>query len=571
MPGRQIVQDSKYWQRISQTRLSRRRALKAGTVGLGAAALGLAGCGGGEEEVGTPGAGKTPAGVDTFLTPTAKDGDPVYGGHSVTATRTIFAGLDLHINVDWYGAAVFHGYLFDIDRRDESVHLQAADSHEQVDEVTHVWKLKEGIKFQNVDPVWGRELTADDVAYSFTRRRDEPKVQNDKGLLRDYTAGFEATDKYTFHLATKVPYSPLVDEVGNPSYAIIPKEAVEKWGDLQQHAPGFGAHILQDFVRGEGLKSVKNPDFYMKGLPYVDSGELHVIPDEATITKAFETGQTDGYGGSEPWRYNVDRWKNIQGIHVVTGPNYWHRAFMLRTDKPPFNDIRVRQAIDLCVDRQDLIDKMAFGYGSFAGPIVPDMKRYALPQEELRDFYKVDIAQAKQLLAAAGYENGLDVELKVQNVADLSKLSQIVVQHLGKAGINCKLVLQELGIHLAQTLFPGNFEITCYYNLPYEEPDRPLCQWYSKGQSGTSFSGYRNPEADEWVMKERSELDPEKRRQIILDAQRFLITEHGPQISTITNTGYGAYWDWVHGVDENINRGSFLLLGVHNWLTERRV
>jgi len=64
----------------------------------------------------------------------------------------------------------------------------------------------------------------------------------------------------------------------------------------------------------------------------------------------------------------------------------------------------------------------------------------------------------------------------------------------------------------------------------------------------------------------------EKRRQIILDAQRFFMNEHGPQISTATNTPYSASWDWVHGVDENINRGVvFLNLGIHNWLTEKRV
>jgi peptide/nickel transport system substrate-binding protein len=559
------METSSYWQGLSQKRVSRRRALKAGAVGLGVAGLALAGCGGGEQKTGAPGA------EDSFLTPTGKQETPVYGGHSVSATRTIFAGLDLQVNVDWFGSALFHGYLFSVDRRQETIDFQAADNYERVDELTHIWKLKQGIKFQNVDPTWGRELTADDVVYSTTRRRDNPAGQSDKQFLRDLTDHFEATDKYIFRLVTKAPYSAILDEFGDASYPIIPREAVEKWGDLQQHAPGFGAYILKEFVRGERLKWVKNPDFYMKGLPYIDSGELLVIPDESTITKAFETGQTDSYGGSEPNRPKVDRWKNIKGMNVRTGRNYWHRTFMLKVDKPPFDDIRVRQALDLCIDRQDIIDKMAFGYGKFAGPIVPDMVRYALPQEELHDFYKVDIAQAKQLLSAAGYENGLDVELKVENVADLSNLSQIVVQHLAKAGINVKLVPQELGIFLAQTMYAGNFEMMCYYNLPYEHPDRPLLQWHSKGQAGISFSGYNNPEADEWIRKERSEFDPEKRRQIILDAQRFFINEHGPQISTATDTGYGASWDWVHGVDENINRGTFLLLGVHNWLTEKRV
>jgi peptide/nickel transport system substrate-binding protein len=564
------MRTSSYWHGLSQKRLSRRRALKAGGVGLGAAALALAGCGGGEEEAGTPSAGKTPAGEDPWLTPTGGEETPVYGGHSVSPWDTAFAGLDVQLNTDFYGAAMFYGYLFDMDRRDNTLHLQAADSYEQVDELNHVWKLKQGIKFQNVDPMYGREFVADDVAYSFTRRRDEPNCKNDKSFLRDYTSGFEATDKYTFRLATKVPFSPILDELTNPSYPIVPREAVEKWGDLQQHGVGFGAYISQDFTRGERFTYVKNPDFYMKGLPYRDSGEVRVIPDASTLNAAFKTGSLDSFWGPTP-RPKVEEWAKIKGINVRAYDNTWHRTFLLRVDKPPFNDIRVREAIDLCFDRQDMIDKMAFGYGKFAGPVVQDLAPYALPDQELRDFYKVDIAKAKQLLSAAGYENGLDVEVKVMNASDMSKLSQIVAQNLGKAGINAKLVLQELGLYLTQTLYPGNFEMTCYWNLPYDEPDRPLCQWFSKGQAGFSFTGYNNPQADEWIWKERSEFDPEKRRQIILDAQRFFITEHGPQISTETDQGYGASWNWVHGIDENIGRGNYLLLGVHTWLTEKKV
>jgi peptide/nickel transport system substrate-binding protein len=267
----------------------------------------------------------------------------------------------------------------------------------------------------------------------------------------------------------------------------------------------------------------------------------------------------------------VEEWKRIKGINVRTGPNFWRRTFMLRVDKPPFNDIRVRRALDIAIDRQDLIAKMAFGDGKIAGPVVPDLRPWALPQQEVDEFYRRDVAQAKQLLSAAGYADGFDVELKVQSVADLSKFSTVVMGHLEEVGIRCKLLLQELGIHLAQTLYPGNFQMTCFYNLPYSEPDRPLCQWFSKGQAGISFSGYSNAEADDWIWKERSEFDPDKRTQIILDAQRFFMEEYGPQIGTISDTGYGAYWNWLHGIDDNIGRGSYIDLGIHYWLTDRRV
>jgi peptide/nickel transport system substrate-binding protein len=563
-----------YWWRFQKARMSRRRLIQtAGIATAGVAGAALIGCGGDEEE--GPAAGSPMAGAaETALTPVADEGTPQYGGHLVTGTKTVFGGLDPQLCVDCYAFADnIHGYLYSVDYRDYSYDAQMAESMERVDDVTYIWKLRPGIKFHNVDPTWGREVTAEDVAYSYTRRRDEPTSQNDKQLLRDYTASFEATDQYTFRLVTTRPYSPTFDELGNPSYAIVPREAVEKWGTLMQNAVGCGAYMLDGFTKGDRVKYVRNPDFYMEGLPYIDSREVQIIPDEGTLTQAFETKRHDTFGGSEPNPLKVERWLKTDGIVVRKYWNYWRRTFMLKVDKPPFSDIRVRKAIDLALDRQDFIDKMWFGEGKIAGPVVPDMEPWSLPQEEVDAFYKLDLAEAKALLAAAGHEDGLDVELTVQNVADLSKYAEIAKEHLAKVGINLKLTLQELGVYLAQTLYPGNFEMTIYYNLPYEEPDRPLCQWFSKGQAGISFSGYNNPEADEWIWKERSEFDFDKRLEIIHDAQRFFMKEHGPQISTHTDQGYVAFWKWVHGADSqrkgNRGRGGFAGLGVTDWLTER--
>jgi len=565
-----------YWWRFQKARMSRRRLIQAaGMATAGVAGAALVGCGGDGEEgpaTGSPSAGA----AEGAMTPVADERTPQYGGDIVTGTRDLVRGLDpsLCIEITCLNiGAKFHGYLYSIDRRDNSYDAQMAESMEQPDDLTYIWKLRPGIKFHNVDPTWGREVTAEDVVYTFTRRRDEPTSQADKQLLRDYTDSFEATDKYTFRLATSRPYVPTIEEVSNPTYCIVPREAVEKWGDLTQHPVGCGAYILDDFLVGERVKMVKNPDFYMDGLPYIDSREVQVIPDEGTITQAFETKRHDVYSGGEPNPLKVKRWLKIDGVVVRKYWNYWRRTFLLRVDKPPFNDIRVREAIDLALDRQDFMDKMWSGEGRIAGPIVPDLEPFALPQDEVDAFYKQDLAKAKALLTAAGYEDGLDVELSVENVSDLSKYCEIAKEQLAKAGINAKLALQELGVYLAQTLYPGNFEMTCFFNLPYEEPDRPLCQWFSKGQAGISFTGYNNAEADEWIWKERSEFDFDKRVAIIHDAQRFFMKEHGPQISTHTDQGYVASWKWVHGGDSqrtgNRGRGYFTGLGVTDWLTER--
>ena len=114
----------------------------------------------------------------------------------------------------------------------------------------------------------------------------------------------------------------------------------------------------------------------------------------------------------------------------------------------------------------------------------------------------------------------------------MQKFATVVKEQLAKVNINMNIIPKELGTYLAQNLYGRNFQGTMYYNLPYVEPDRPLCAYYSKGQAGFSFSGYSNPAIDAWIEKERAEFDNDTRRQIILDAQREMIKEHGPQINT---------------------------------------
>jgi peptide/nickel transport system substrate-binding protein len=553
------MRETGYWERLAKQRLSRRDSLKVGAAGLGTAALALTGCGGEEEKATDKG------------TPAAK-ATPQYGGDYVIGLPADPGGLDVQESVTGYWCSGnLNGYLHSINVKDQSIILQMAENVEHVDDVTYVWKLRPGIKFHDVEPTWGREVAADDVVYSMTRRRDDPTGMNDKQLLRDFTASFEATDKYAFRLVTTRPYSPALDEIGNPSYAIIPHEAVEKWGDLSQHAVGCGAFILEDYVKAERLRMRKNPEFYMAGRPFLDSIEYVFISDNSTLLQAFRTGRFDGFGGSLD-KLTVQDLEKEEHIVVRKSPNYWLRTILLRVDRPPFTDKRVWEAIDLTVDRQDLIDKMAFGEGRFNGPVSPFLEYWALPQDEVREFYKVDLTKAKQLLAAAGYPDGFEVDAPVMSVFSLTKDAEIVREHLAKIGVKLNIQPKDIGVLLAQHLYQGDFQILWFQNLPYVEPDRSIGNWFSKGIAGISFTGYYNAEMDDWVWKERSEFDPEKRRQIVHDAQRAMMREHGPQINNYTPQSWATSWDWVHTLAEEGGVGliSRIFLGIDTWMTARQ-
>lgn len=524
---------SSYWERLSKQRFSRRCVLKAGT-GLGVAGgLALAACGGGEEE---PSGGETPSAELT----------PVPGGKLVRGIGTDPLSLDVEQSVvGYFVAGAFYDYLHGVTFEDQKVELLMAESLERPDDLTYIWKLRPGIKFHDIEPTNGREVTAADVTYSFTRLKDDPASQWSKTLLKEYTTSFGDSDQYTFKLLTTRPYAPTVDHTCLTCYAVQPKEAVEKWGDLARNAAGCGPFILDDFVRGERVKMRKNPDYYKPGLPYLDAVEWLVIPDNSTLLQAFKTKQHDICG----WlidRLTQPEMENLDGVVLRESPNLYTPALIVKVDEPPFDDERVREAVDLAIDRQDIIDKMNFGEGKFAGPIVGDLEFWALPQEELREFYKVDIEKAKQLLSAAGHADGLEVDLVVENIVTLPKLAEVFKEHFSKIGLKVNLVVKELGVYLAQHLYARNFKMTIYLNLPWSDPDTPLLNWFSEGPPGFSFTGYNNPEMDEWIWKERSEFDAEKRQAIVRDAQRAMIREHGPQFPLTTQVFRSAAWDWVH-------------------------
>ncbi len=234
------MEDPSYWTRMTKATMSRRTLLgSAAAVGAGAAGAELVGCGGNGEKAGPLERAAAP--VET----------PRPGGTLRVGLGADPMGLDPHLSITSFllGARI-HGHLFIAAYRDQGVRLELAESFEQPDETTYVWKLHPGIKFQDIDPTFGREVTADDVVYSMQRRRDDPTSQADKQLLRDSTAGFEAVDRYTFRFRTNRPYSPALDELGNFSYAVVPREAVEKWGNLNTKAAGCGGYILQEYAGG---------------------------------------------------------------------------------------------------------------------------------------------------------------------------------------------------------------------------------------------------------------------------------------------------------------------------------
>jgi peptide/nickel transport system substrate-binding protein len=221
----------------------------------------------------------------------------------------------------------------------------------------------------------------------------------------------------------------------------------------------------------------------------------------------------------------------------------------MKMRKAPFDDIRVRQAMNLALNRDLIIDLAYSGDGNYSGPIQWPQVKWSLTQDRLREFYALDIPRAQELMADAGYASGFSTLMKVPRLPGvnvLNDIAQIIVDGWREINIDIQIDEVELGSYIG-TLLSGNFDLTFFPNLPYDEPDRPLAFYHSKGVTGTgNWTGYTNPDLDVLIDAQSAEFDEEKRKEIITKAQEMILEEHGPQLTTAAGFAYQARQAYVH-------------------------
>jgi ABC-type transport system substrate-binding protein len=217
----------------------------------------------------------------------------------------------------------------------------------------------------------------------------------------------------------------------------------------------------------------------------------------------------------------------------------------MRTDQQPFSDVRVRQAISLAIDRQGIIDATAEGVGVFNPPVPAALKEWSLPINQLGEgekWYRYDPAEAKRMLAAAGYANGFPASLCFTTYGStvLVDAMQMIVKNLKDVGIDGKVDQKEYGAYIS-TCFYGNFPSMAYGpQTPFLEPDTFLYGQYYPGEARNQ-SHINDPVAADLLVRQRRTFDIAKRRELIHELQRHLAKQ---QYYVSTASGiYIGVWD----------------------------
>ena len=306
-----------------------------------------------------------------------------------------------------------------------------------------VWtfKLRQGVKWHNVPPLNGREFVAADVKYCFEAYAKEG-VQS---FTFQEVEGIETPDKYTVRVHLKTPNVLFPQNVAEPITVMFSREVLEEDGDLKKRMIGTGPFLLKEHNRKVRVVLTRNPDYWDKGRPYVDEYVILSTPDAATRMAAFRTGQSDFIWLASPSEVETLRKTNanvqVHSYHNSLAPF----GVALAQDKPPFNDLRVRRAVSMAIDRQKQVDTLFEGHG-IIGWGVPYIyytdKQPTLAQ--LGPWSQYRPAEAKKLLAEAGHPNGFETTLfYYEYFPQMTSQVQVVQQDL-KRNLNINVKITKL-------------------------------------------------------------------------------------------------------------------------------
>jgi peptide/nickel transport system substrate-binding protein len=377
------------------------------------------------------------------------------------------------------------------------------------DAAAKVWtfKLRQGVKFND-----GTPFGADDVVATFERlvnpKSGSAALSALAGILSP--GGTVKVDDSTvaFHLDRAFADFPYLVSSADYNAVILPKSYS---GNFAKNPVGTGPFMMTAYTTGQSATFKKNPNYWQKGLPYLDGLQFEYSNDAAGVTLALQAGSIDvqvqtAYQGSQALFSDPN-------IDVLTIPSTGFRELAMRVDKAPFTDKRVRQAIALCLDRPAIIQglfkgKALIGNDEIFSTLYPNSPN--IPQRTQ------NIAQAKSLLAAAGHPSGIDITLTTEQYLEVPQYATLIQAMCKPAGINVKIQLMSYTQYYSG---PGN-------NQPWLQAAMDITDWAPRAipsqfilpmltSTGVwNSSHWKNPQFDKLSLQYDATVDQASRSKI---------------------------------------------------------
>lgn len=432
------------------------------------------------------------------------------------------------------------------------------------DGLVYTFQLRKGVKFSD-----GVELTTADVQFLYEMATNKNNALPSTEMW-DKIKEFKVLDNYNFRITLNKPNAPWLENWCYTGWAILPKHILEKefkakgaltkGGDFSRHPIGSGPYCLVDWKADQYIMLKRNPNYFIKGQPKIDTVVFKVIPDTNAMLAQFKKGDIDIYPDAQASQYKelLDMQKSGTNIQVFKDPAfiYMHADFNLRN--PVFKDKAVRQALCYAFPKAKFIETVLGSVGTPADSCVVSMS-WAYNAKVKK--YDYNPAKAKQILDQADWKvgpdgvrekNGLKLAFKLNTNAGnktREKFEEIAKQNWEAVGAKVDIQNYESAAFFGDILKNIKFDVAIFAWVSGVDPDC-YTLWHSNqipdenhGQ-GQNYVGYKNPRIDYLVTAGQTELNTAKRKKIYDEVQQIL-TEDVPYM-------FVYYYNDINAVNGNL-------------------
>jgi peptide/nickel transport system substrate-binding protein len=459
-------------------------------------------------------------------------------------------GLDPHLITAFPSFMVVNGNIYEgltsIDKDLKVVPGLAESWTVSPDGKTYTFKLRPGVKFHD-----GSALEAEDIV-STIKRVQSKDIASPLASRLSAIESANAVDPQTVELKLKEPSAPLLASLA--TIAVVPSSVETNKDALQKQPVGTGPFKFQEWQPNGFILLAKNEAYWQQGLPKLSGLKFNIVPESATR----QVGLTNGQYALLP---NIDAATALQlkgkpGVRLGETLDLAYTLIGMNVSKPPFDNPKVREAVNYAVNRQEIVDAALFGAGVPGGPLSPALKSWALDVKEY-PCYTPDPAKAQALLKESGIALPISVTMNVLPRQDIKDVAQVVQEQLNKVGFKVELKNQEQG-QFIQDWRNSNFDMFASLNAGNADPDEYFYRTFRTGGSTNVFK-YSDQEIDQLLDSARTQQDQTARKAAYDKVQRKLACS-GPAVHVSYGTLFSAMRDKLQGYEVMPNR-SLMSLG----------
>jgi peptide/nickel transport system substrate-binding protein len=421
------------------------------------------------------------------------------------------------------------------------------------DGLAHSFKVRKGIKFHD-----GSELTSKDVKATYERIIFPPQgVASARKAYYGMVDRIETPDVSTVVFHLKYPSASLLANLASPWNFLYKAEILEKdqrW--YEKNIMGSGPFTFAEYVPGSHWVGKKNPNYYMKGRPYLDSYKAVFIRDTAPRVAAVRSGQAliEFRGFNPAAREDIVK---ALGNKVVVQESPWicNLTVAINNEKKPFDDVRVRRALTLAIDRWEGSKALSqISLMKFPGGLFRPGAQFATPEAELSKLAgfgkNIEAArkEARKLLKEAGVPEGFSFTLKNRNVKEPYEVTGVfVIDQWRQIGLNVTHMPQEGGPYF-NDFRQGNYETGIDFNCDFmDEPDYQLLKYLSSDKSPLNYGRYKDSALDELYEKQSRATDSKERLKLLRQFEKRVLDEQAYQFHVLWWQRIIPHWTKVKG------------------------